>query len=47
MASELGLTYEQVNLWVYCYLFLAIALVMWLWFEITVPRRWILNRLWR
>lgn len=47
MASELNMTYEEVNLWVYCYLFLAIALVMWLWFEITIPRKWILNRLWR
>ena len=41
-----GMTYEEVNLWIYCYLFMAIALVMWLWFEITIPRRWILNRLW-
>ena len=46
MANELGMTYEQINLWVYCYLFLAIALVMWLWFEITIPRKWIINRLW-
>ena len=46
MASQLGMTYEEVNLWVYCYLFLAIALVMWLWFEITIPRKWLLNRLW-
>ena len=46
MAGELGMTYEEVNLWIYCYLFMAIALVMWLWFEITIPRRWILNRLW-
>ena len=46
MANDLGMTYEEVNLWVYCYLFMAIALVMWLWFEITIPRRWILNRLW-
>ena len=46
MANELGMTYAEVNLWVYCYLFLAIALVMWIWFEITIPRKWILNRLW-
>ena len=46
MANELGMTYAEVNLWVYCYLFLAIALVMWLWFEITIPRKWIINRLW-
>ena len=46
LANELGMTYEQINLWVYCYLFLAIALVMWLWFEITIPRKWIINRLW-
>ena len=47
MASGLGMTYEEVNLWIYCYMFLAIALVMWLWFEITIPRKWMLNRLWR
>lgn len=45
MAHQLGMTYEEVNLWIYCYLFMAIALVMWVWFEITIPRKWILNRL--
>ena len=47
MANELNMTYQEVNLWVYCWLFLAIAAVMWLWFEITFPRKWIINRLWR
>ena len=47
MANELNMTYAEVNLWVYCWLFLSIAAVMWLWFEITIPRKWILNRLWR
>lgn len=47
MANELGMTYAEVNIWIYCYLFLAIALVMWLWFEITIPRKWFINRLWR
>ena len=41
-----GMTYEQINLWVYPYLFLTIVMVMWLWFKITFPRKWILNRLW-
>lgn len=46
IASQLNMTYIEVNLWVYCVLSIVIALVMWLWFEITVPRKWILNRLW-
>ena len=46
IASQLNMTYIEVNLWIYCVLSIVIALVMWLWFEITIPRKWIINRLW-
>ena len=46
IAGQLNMTYIEVNLWIYCVLSIVIALVMWLWFEVTIPRRWILNRLW-
>lgn len=47
IASQLNMTYIEVNLWIYCVLSIVIALAMWLWFEFTIPRRWFLNRLWR
>lgn len=46
IASQLNMTYIEINLWIYCVLSIVIALTMWLWFEITIPRRWLLNRLW-
>ena len=46
IASQLNMTYIEVNLWIYCVLSIVIALAMWLWFEVTIPRRWVLNRLW-
>ena len=46
IGSQLNMTYIEVNLWIYCVLSIVIALVMWLWFEITIPRKWIINRLW-
>ena len=46
IASQLNMTYIEVNLWIYCVLSIVIAAVMWLWFEVTIPRRWLLNRLW-
>ena len=46
IAGQLNMTYIEVNLWVYCALSIVVAMVMWLWFEVTIPRRWLLNRLW-
>lgn len=46
IASQLNMTYIEVNLWIYCVLSIVIAAVMWFWFEVTIPRRWLLNRLW-
>ena len=46
IGTQLNMTYIEVNLWIYCVLSIVIALVMWLWFEVTIPRRWLLNRLW-
>ena len=46
IACQLDMTYIEVNLWIYCVLSIVIAMMMWLWFEITIPRKWILNRLW-
>lgn len=47
IADRVGMTYAEVNIYIYCYLFAAIALFTWLWFEITYPKKWIINRLWR
>lgn len=46
IASQLNMTYIEVNLWIYCVLSIVLTTVMWLWFEITIPRRFLLNRLW-
>lgn len=46
IASNLNMTYEEVNLWIYCCLPIIITLFMWVWFELTIPKRWVLNRLW-
>lgn len=46
IGTRLDMTYIEVNLWIYCVLSIVIAAVMWLWFEVTIPRRWIINRLW-
>ena len=46
MSDQLNMTYAELNLWIYCVLFLLISAVMCIWFEITIPRKWIINRLW-
>ena len=47
MASNLGVTYAEANLWIYCFLFISIEATMWLWLELTLPFKCIVNRLWR
>ena len=47
IAAQVGSTYAEVDLYIYCYLFALIAVVMWLSFEMIYPKRWLLNRLWR
>lgn len=46
IASQLDMTYIEVNLWIYCVLSIVVAAIMWIWFEVTIPRRWMINRLW-
>lgn len=47
MASDLGMTYAEVNIYIYCYLFGLIMLACWVAFECVYPGKWLLNRLWR
>ena len=46
IARNIGMSYAEVNLYIYCYLFGIIMLMTWIGFEIIYPRKWLLNRFW-
>ena len=47
MASDLGTTYEEINLIIYAYIPIFLTIGLWLWFELTCPGKFLLNRLWK
>lgn len=47
IARDMGMTYEEVNMYIYVYLPVILTMALWLWFEVTYQKRWIINRLWK
>lgn len=46
IAGKLNMSYEMLNLWVYCFMFITIVAVFWFWFECMYPKRLFINKLW-